>query len=323
MPAHPDNEPKFDHNTGQWYLPLVGAGAGLIVGVLRILLSYPETPVPQFYDEVQMNHIDCNLAWKTCLLGLVTLSGGLTVGPEAPLGAFGGMLGQYYMDTIEPWILSYDESLLARWGMKRSMGVYAGMAAAFACLFPSPLFAVLILVELGNGVWVSEELWELVVSTALAACSAWVVFVWLAEDGRSYLQPLPGKGLGGYLMGWDTHMMLYSVPLGLAGGLIGLTGIVVVKACEGLVKELKRRLMEKVSRNLAIIVCPMVAGALSGWINVAYPLTCGDGSEQISSVGHDVGDHMILQCSLHYTIMCASSSFNALGIRQRIAISFF
>ena len=168
--------------------------------------------------------------------------------------------------------------------MKRSMGVYAGMAAAFACLFPSPLFAVLILVELGNGVWVSEELWELVVSTALAACSAWVVFVWLAEDGRSYLQPLPGKGLGGYLMGWDTHMMLYSVPLGLAGGLIGLTGIVVVKACEGLVKELKRRLMEKVSRNLAIIVCPMVAGALSGWINVAYPLTCGDGSEQISSV---------------------------------------
>ena len=31
---------------------------------------------------------------------------------------------------------------------------------------------------------------------------------------------------------------------------------------------------------------------------------------------------MIIQCSFHYTIMCASSSFNALGIRPRVAIIF-
>ena len=32
---------------------------------------------------------------------------------------------------------------------------------------------------------------------------------------------------------------------------------------------------------------------------------------------------MIIQCSLHYTIMCASSSFNALGIRPRVAPPIF
>jgi len=31
---------------------------------------------------------------------------------------------------------------------------------------------------------------------------------------------------------------------------------------------------------------------------------------------------MIIQCSLHHTIMCASFSFNALGIRPHVAIIF-
>lgn len=60
-------------------MPLVSGGAGLIVGILRCVLAYPRE-VPTFYDEVQSMHVDPMTALKTALLGLVTLSGGLTVG---------------------------------------------------------------------------------------------------------------------------------------------------------------------------------------------------------------------------------------------------
>ena len=49
--SHPDHEAKWELHSGEWYLPLVGACAGLAVGVLRVVLSYPDKGVPSFYDE--------------------------------------------------------------------------------------------------------------------------------------------------------------------------------------------------------------------------------------------------------------------------------
>ena len=99
-------------------------------------------------------------------------------------------MGQFYLDTLEPWLLGPEK--LQRWAMKRELAVYAGMAAAFACIFPSPLFAVLLLVELGNGTWKQADLWEMVISTGVAAFAAWSVFVTLASNDATYLKPMPG-----------------------------------------------------------------------------------------------------------------------------------
>jgi len=241
---YPNGPEYWGFNKGLSYMTLVSGAAGLLVGILRCALGYPDV-VPTFYgnllipifsnlilhpilDEVQTMHVDPNTAWKTALLGLITLSAGLTVGPEAPLGAFGGAVGSFYLDTLEPWLLGPEK--MERWGMKRELAVYAGMAAAFACIFPSPIFAVMLLVELGNGTWKQADLLEMVCSTGIAAFGAWSTFVTLASNNETYLKPMPGKGAAGLAMGWNLKMMLYAVPMGMAGGIIGLVGIIFVKA---------------------------------------------------------------------------------------------
>jgi len=179
------------------------------------------------------------------------------------------------------------------WGMDSKMAVYAGMTGAMCVLFPSPMFGVLMIVELGIYTWKPDDLYKQVACTTMAGCCSFVVYIALAESGLTYLSAASGTSAAGIVMGWDLIYLLYAVPLGLYAGLVGLVGMGIFKAVEFVTKLIKTKLLGEEDppmgpRKIAIeLLFPVLIGAISGGINVAAPLSIGDGSAQLNSVISD------------------------------------
>ena len=96
-------------------------------------------------------------------------------------------------------------------------------------------------------------------------------------------------------------MMLYAVPMGILGGLVGLIGIVFVKVAETVFKRLNDKMLERlnpaISPHFITVLLPAIIGAVSGWINIYAPLTLGDGSEQLNVMirrGDEIGAHVLI-----------------------------
>jgi len=128
-----------DFYAGKPYYILVTGGAGLIVGVLRYLLQYPET-IDGLFKEIGEFHVEPGTAPATILLSAISLGGGASLGPEQALGTIGGgfatFLSQSYLSDF-PLV-------------DRQQVVLCGMCAAFGALFPTPVLSVLIIYELGQ-----------------------------------------------------------------------------------------------------------------------------------------------------------------------------
>ena len=76
-----------------------------------------------------------NVHWRegfaAFFCGFISLSSGASLGPEAPLGAFGGALGAWLGERFKR-----SKPVLEMW-------VLCGMAASFGAIFSSPVLAVL------------------------------------------------------------------------------------------------------------------------------------------------------------------------------------
>lgn len=72
-------------------IPLV---AGLLVGAVYKFLDIP-TRFHGFIDELKQGYVDPRSAPGAILVSLISLIGGASVGPEAPLGTAGGSAGTW------------------------------------------------------------------------------------------------------------------------------------------------------------------------------------------------------------------------------------
>jgi H+/Cl- antiporter ClcA len=72
---------------------LVVGGAGLLIGLIRFAVNYPDD-LPGLFKEIYYYHVDAKWAPWTLLISTISLSGGATLGPEAALGNVGGGIGK-------------------------------------------------------------------------------------------------------------------------------------------------------------------------------------------------------------------------------------
>ena len=68
-------------------------GGGLCLGIAKVLIKFREGEVATFYEEMRSMHVNVWDGYSTALCGLLSLCSGVSLGPEAPIGALGGATG--------------------------------------------------------------------------------------------------------------------------------------------------------------------------------------------------------------------------------------
>lgn len=262
---------------GEWWWVGITAGAGLLVGLLKVIVDFPD-PTPNFFTEVCTRHVEPADAPKMLLVSTVSLSAGVSLGPESALGCFGGGMGM-------------------RWSQRRHFGkaqteqnVLEGMSAAMGALFPSPILGVMLMSELGQRVddahdFRSGYMRSISLATAAAGASFMVYYTLLDS---TYLERIETSALGAVVVEEAWKFEIMDMPKAALIGVVGGFGGFVVMVCQGVGKKIfariTARLLNRFGKKASVIVPPVIGGVLFGLIAKACPLVIGSGEEQLMPV---------------------------------------
>jgi chloride channel protein, CIC family len=242
---------------GHWWWVAVTAAAGAAVGLLRRLARLPEE-VPGVFAEMQAGHVDPALVPGTVAASVVSLIGGSSVGPEKVLAAIGGGAGSWISRRRG---LGTEDS---------QVNTLAGVAGTFAGVFSSPVFMVLLIVEVARP---GGQRFSKVLAASIVAGS--VSFgIYFAIAGAVLL--------GAYQVppyAFEDWQLLAAVPLGLFAAL--------VTALSAGFLMLATRLFGRL--NVPAIAKSALGGMVFGIVGVALPLTMFSGDDQLHSVLDDAG----------------------------------
>jgi hypothetical protein len=152
---------QFNAGKKRWIL-IVG-GSGLLVGIARWLIDYPNS-LPGLFAEIRDYHVEPKWSPFTFLLSMGSLWGGASLGPEQALSNLGGGMATYLAEHyLEERMDSDDKKLV----------VLSGMSGALGALFPTPLLAVLMIHELGNP---PRAYMESIIILSSSACCSFAVY---------------------------------------------------------------------------------------------------------------------------------------------------
>jgi H+/Cl- antiporter ClcA len=121
-----------------YWIAITGC-TGLVVGLLRYFIGYPDD-LPGLFKEIATYHVDPKWSPASSLISMISLAGGMSLGPEQALASIGGGLATY----ISEHYVQYEDQEY------KKLLVLGGMASALGALFPTPILGVLMLIELGK-----------------------------------------------------------------------------------------------------------------------------------------------------------------------------
>ena len=128
-------EPPTGWFSGEWWWILIPTGAGVVVGTLYQVFHLPAR-LPGFVEELEEGRVEWRHAPGAVIVALVSLIGGASLGPEAPLGTGSGGAGS--------WLAERRGADAAG----TATATFAGMSGAFGGLLSSPLVGTLFGLEL-------------------------------------------------------------------------------------------------------------------------------------------------------------------------------
>jgi H+/Cl- antiporter ClcA len=138
--GYPSDPATLQFGAGSpWWVGLCG-GAGVAVGLARAALRLERAPT--FIEELRTMHSDVPVGLKAGAVTLLGLLGGVPMGPEAGLGAVSAAAGQLLASRLRAFRLQAEQ--------RRRVYVLSAMCSVFAALMPSPLVAILLVLELGR-----------------------------------------------------------------------------------------------------------------------------------------------------------------------------
>jgi H+/Cl- antiporter ClcA len=151
--------------------------------------------------------------------------------------------------------------------------IIAGAAAAFGTLFPSPILAVLFIVEISVP---PKDYMEHICVLGFAAIVGWVCMHAMQSNSMGALTR-NGRELGEE-WNWKFIHVLYAVLFGLFSSLIGLLSMAIRILCKQIFVRI--RIMLAPRKLLMQIVPNALGGAVLGVTMYALPLTIGFGNLQ-------------------------------------------
>ncbi len=256
------------------WLAFMGGG-GLLLGVFKVLSSFPQGETKTFFEEITSIHMDPRHAALTAFGGWISLCAGASVGPEAPVAALGGGFAAWLAEcflqpkaNVEIWTL-------------------CGMAAAMGSLFASPVLSVLLLIELST--FHQSRYMEMTVLMFVSACISFVIYQSLANTGQYFIQPVIGpKQTASLMIGYDVKMYAEAIPLGILSGVVGIVVLMTQAVAQRAVLMLQTVLRcGSPKSKVSMLVTPLIGGLLLGAIGIYQPLTIGDGAVPLELI---VGD---------------------------------
>jgi len=265
-----------DSSCGEWYRGevwwmLVAGGTGCLIGVIRYAAGFPEN-IHGLFKEVHSYHVEPKWSPFVITLSALSLASGATLGPEAALSNVGGGLASFITDN---WVHFEDDN-------DRKLVVLTGMASALGALFPTPLLAALMIIELGI---MPKSYME---STVLMSIGAFITFALFYElQGVTYLEHISVNAA--YLSttwledpGYQSWQLMTGFIVGVISAALGL----VIFISLGLVKQIFARLRNALAFNsfLKEVVPVTLAGVIIGAVNYALPMTVGNGQMQFAYI---------------------------------------
>ncbi len=245
-----------DWFSGTWPVLVIPIAAGLIVGILYKVLSLPSR-FPGFIEELEEGRVEPTTMPSVVLVAIVSLIGGASVGPEAPMGTAGGGAGTWLSERM-----GKDEE------RTRQLS-FVGISGAFGGLLSTPIGGPLMAYELEHDQSTDYYFRHLVPGVVAGAVAFGIMW------------PIVGAPFDGLLAleqpDFKSWMLLAAVGLGV----VGVIGAMVV----GKLLVLTTRLFEPLTERP--IVRGLVGGigvALIGW---TLPLTLFSGQTSIPVVLED------------------------------------
>ncbi len=223
--------------SGSWQPLVIPVAAGLLVGVAYRQLSLP-TRFKGFIDELEEGEVEPSTAPGALLVAVISLVGGASLGPEAPVGTGAGAAGTWLARRRG----ADDTTIRAT--------TFAGMSAAFGGLVSSPLGGPLLAFELEHEQSTSYYYGHLIPGVVAGAVGFGVVYPFIGapfialydvavpDFGSWMLIAAAGIGAVGFLVAlllgklvvpivdWFRRLDDRRVLRGLAGGIVvGVTGL--------------------------------------------------------------------------------------------------
>ena len=242
---------------GHWWWVAVTAGAGVVVGLLRIVTKLP-AKIPGLIADIEGAHVDTALVPGIAAVSAMSLIGGASLGPEQALGAMGGGAATWMAERQR----LDDEDAQAN--------VLNGFAGAYGGLFSSTVIVVMLILEVARpgGRKFTKALAGGIVASSVSFGIYFVIV------GAVFLDAYQVPSYD-----FEDWQLLAAVPLGV---LAAIVATVLVLATAGSTRLFTRLPIPRVAK-------PTLGGAAFGLIGVALPLTLFTGSDQLKSVLQDAG----------------------------------
>jgi H+/Cl- antiporter ClcA len=244
---------SFEWFSGGAGAVLIPIAAGLVIGVLYKVLKLPAR-FKGFIAELEEGHVEPKTTPGALLIAIVSLIGGASLGPEAPLATAGGGAGTW---------------LSRRTGggdVDTRVATFSGISAVFGGLMSTPIGGPLIAFELEHQ-QTNTYYYQQIVPGAIAGAVGFAV-MW----------PVIGTPMVG-LYQFDAvefrdWMLLAGAGIGIVAGLAAL---IVGRIMVGVVSLMRRLDPRPIARGL-------IGGAAVGLIGFAMPLTQLSGVQGLEPV---------------------------------------
>ena len=244
--------------SGSWQALVIPIGAGLLVGVAYRQASLPAR-FKGFIDELEEGEVEPATAPGALLIAVVSLIGGASLGPEAPVGTGAGAAGT--------WLARRRGADDAE---TRSL-TFAGMSAAFGGLVSSPIGGPLLAFELEHEQSSSYYYTHLIPGIVAGAVGFGVVFPVIGAPFVA-LYNLPPSD-------FNSWMLVAAVGVGIVGF---ATAIALGRVMVPVVSWFRRLDDRPITRGI-------VGGAGVAVTGFALPLTLFSGQAGLAEVLEDPG----------------------------------
>jgi len=266
---------------------LVCTLGGLLVGLLVKFFGDHSGIFAEVMAEFgKTGRFDYRSAPGIVITAFVSLISGASLGPEAPLADACGGIGTWISDRLK---LNEQET--------RAMG-YSGVSGMLAAFITSPFSGALLGLESAQGESRGRQtyFWVLFPSL-LASAVATVVFVLLSGAFFETLYKFPAYTP-------QLSDMVYAVPLGLIGGVVGLLFMLALRRLQDLFQPMKGR----------VVLRGLLGGLGMGIIGALLPLTLFSGeSETTDLITHAVEIGVVMLVVLGLAKLLATSLLLATG----------
>jgi len=240
--------------SGSLYAVAIVLLAGALVGYLRARFAMTG-PDPNFIDELIEGEVDPRHSVRMASIGLASLVGGASVGPEASLGSVGAGIGTSVAERN-----GGEEE-------EKADLTFAGISAVFGGLGSFAYVGPIMAMEVYHPRWSSG--FKRIAPGLIAAVSAFLVLFPAVGTPFLAVYQLPSP-----------ELRLWWIPVALVLGLLGAALGVVVAVVMGLSSRVAARVSSPVARGLL--------GAVTiAAIGYALPLTMFSGRQELGVILDD------------------------------------